>query len=67
VTGVSSTGEALLRTCTKERFPAERYALLKRAARHQARETVRRRVTRWGQEDAAALVAHDPLTEDAAG
>ena len=51
----------------KERFPADRYALLKRAARHQARETVRRRVSRWGQEDAAALVAHDPVTEDAAG
>jgi hypothetical protein len=51
----------------KERFPADRYTLLKRAARHQARETVRRRVARWGQPDAAALLAHDPLTEDAAG
>jgi hypothetical protein len=51
----------------KERFPAERYLLLKRAARHQARETVRRRVARWGLDDVAARVASDPLTEDAAG
>jgi hypothetical protein len=53
----------------KDRFPPERYALLKRAARHRARETVRRRAARWGQEDAAALVAGDPAVEveDAAG
>jgi hypothetical protein len=46
----------------KERFPAERYGLLKRAARYQALQTVRRRVARWGPE-AAGLLASDPVTE----
>src|SRR5918999_4880822 len=46
----------------KERFPAERYGLLKRAARYQALQTVRRRVARWGPE-AAALLASDPAVE----